>query len=325
MSLLEPSRTYKPFNYPWAMEFAIDHERMHWGEWEAELQEDVNQWKDSAKGLSSVEKDHILQILRLFTQTDLVVQNNYSDVFIPLFKNNEIRNLLLSIANRESTHERAYALLNDTLGLDESEYWAFLEYEEMAKKEALMHADRFVVDFSKPDEAYRNLGYTLVQTVVNEGVALFSAFAMLLNYQRYGKMKGMGEIVEWSIKDESLHVEAMVRLFREYCKERPEILTDSFKRTVYDAFRKAVDLEDKVIDLAYQTGGVEGLTPEEMKTYIRYIADRRLIQLGFKPNFGVDTNPIPWLEDLINAPSHKNFFEGRETEYSKDGMNGGLF
>lgn len=187
--LLEYSKTYKPFHYPWAMEIAEAHEKIHWGTWEVELKEDVAQWKSDA--LNTTEKTHITQILRLFTQSDVQVGQNYCDLFIPIFKNNEIRNMLASFLNREGTHQRAYALLNDTLGLHEKEYSAFLEYTEMANKILFMQTN--------DTTTLEGIAKALAQTVCNEGMSLFSAFAMLLNYQRFGKMKGMCTVVEWSI------------------------------------------------------------------------------------------------------------------------------
>ena len=131
MSLIEPSLTYKPFQYPWAVEYATAHEQLHWGEWEAKLQDDVTQWKTK---LSPAEKNHITQILRLFTQSDVAVGTNYLEHYIPKFKNNEIRAMLSSFANREFTHQRSYALLNDTLGLPEEEFSAFADVDEMKDK-----------------------------------------------------------------------------------------------------------------------------------------------------------------------------------------------
>ena len=153
-------------------------------------------------------------------------------------------------------------------------------------------------------------------------MSLFSAFVMLLNYQRFGKMKGMCEIVEWSIRDETMHVHGMTHLFREYVKEHPRIVNDEFKKLIYKMYREAVKLEDKVIDLAYEMGEIEGLDKEEVKLYIRYLADRRLIQLGLKPNFKVKSNPLEWLDWIINGDSFKNFFEGTVTDYNSDGMSG---
>ena len=312
MSVLEPNITYKPFKYPWAVEKAISHEQVHWGEWEASLQEDVAQWKSGT--ITPEEKNHIVQILKLFTQSDVAVGTNYLEFYIPKFKNNEIRAMLTSFANREFVHQRSYALINDTLGLPESEYSAFLEYKAMREK----------VDFMQDIDVHSHSGLALAvaRSAMNEGMSLFSAFVMLLNYQRYGKMRGMCEIVEWSVRDETMHCDGMVQLFRTFCEEHPRIVTDDFKKNIYQMFRDAVALEDKVIDLSFKMGDIEGLTKEEVKKYIRYIADRRLIQLGLKGNWKVKENPLPWLDWVLNGASHKNFFEGRVTDYNANGMTG---
>lgn len=313
------SQTYKPFAFPEFVNYAIDHESMFWGEWEASLQRDVNQWQDGT--VSPEEKNHITQILRLFTQSDQIVGGSYVDVFLPYFKNNEVRMALLSIANRESTHMRAYALLNDTLGLAESEYRAFLEFEEMAAKA------EFMQDFANTgvlDPAYE-MGLNLARTVMNEGMSLFSAFVQLLNYQRPeagSKMLGMCEIVEWSVRDETKHVEVMAALFRRFVEDHPEIVTDSFKKAIYDMYRQGVELEDAFIDLSMALGGPKDLTREDVKQYIRFVADRRLTQLGLKPNWNVERNPLPWVDHIISGDTQKNFFEGRVTDYNHKGMEG---
>ena len=201
--LLEFSETYKPFHYPWAVEMTTRHEKAHWIEEEVDLSEDVTDWKGGK--MSDLEKEYVTNILRLFTQSDVAVGQNYFDQFIPKFKNNEVRNMLGSFATREGIHQRAYALLNETLGLPDSEYHAFLEYQEMADK----------IDYMTDSDVstMRGLGLALAKSVFNEGVALFASFVMLLNFQRYGKMKGMGKVVEWSIRDESMHVEGISKLF----------------------------------------------------------------------------------------------------------------
>jgi len=310
--LLEFSDTYKPFHYPWAVEVTTRHEKAHWIEDELDLSEDVSDWKGGK--ISQVEKDYITNILRLFTQSDVAVGQNYFDQFIPKFKNNEIRNMLGSFAAREGIHQRAYALLNETLGLPDSEYHAFLEYKEMADKiEYMMESDT---------NTMKGLGLSLAKSVFNEGVALFASFVMLLNFQRFGKMKGMGKVVEWSIRDESMHVEGNSKLFKTFCKEHPRIVDDEFKANIYEISRQIVKLEDKFVDLAYRMGPIEGLDMQEVKQYIRYITDRRLLQLGMKPNFKVKDNPLPWLEWVLNGADHTNFFENRVTEYEVAGMKG---
>lgn len=312
MSVLEESKVYKPFKYPWAVEAAIQHEKIHWGEWEAKLQEDVGQWHGGK--LTAEEKNHITQILRLFTQSDVQVGTNYIEYYLPKIKNNELRAMMTSFVNREFVHQRAYALLNDTLGLPEEEFSAFTEVQEMSEKLEFM-AD---IDVN----SHAGLAKAVARSVMNEGMSLFSAFAMLLNYQRFGKMRGMCEIVEWSVRDETMHCDGMVKLFRTFCDEHPRIVTDAFKADIYQMFRDGVDLEDKVIDLAFEMGGIEGVEPDQIKNYIRYIADRRLIQLGLKPNWGIEENPLEWLDWVLNGDSFKNFFEGTVTDYNAAGMEG---
>jgi ribonucleoside-diphosphate reductase beta chain len=315
--LLQFSESYKPFHYPWAVELSKKHEEVHWIEDEAELSEDVQDWKTK---LTEGEKEFITHILRLFTQSDVQVGENYHELLIPKFKNNEVRNMLSSFASREAVHQRAYALLNDTLGLPDEDFHKFLEYKEMADK----------IDFMKEGEinSHTGLALALAQSVFNEGMSVFASFVMLLNFQRFGKMKGMGTIVEWSIRDESLHVQGNSKLFRTFCEEHPRIVNDELKSKIYTMAKNAVKLEDKFIDLAYAGGDgtqVQGLSKEEVKQYIRHIADRRLLQLGMKPKFGVKDNPLPWLDWVLNGASHDNFFEKRVTEYSVVGMEGDDF
>ena len=308
--LLKESKTYKPFRYPWAMQIAEEHEKMHWGTWEAKLQEDVKQWKSNS--LSPDAKKFITQILRIFTQSDVAVADNYVDQFLPIFKNNEIRNMLLSFANREGTHQRAYALLNDTLGLDESEYAYFLNHKPMLDK---IHNMQSI----NPSD-FVQTAYSLAQAVCNEGMSLFSAFVMLLHFQHQGKMKGMCEVVEWSIKDESLHVKAMTQLYQTYVKEM-NIKVEQAE--IQNLFTQAVDLEDQLIDMIFgEAQVVESLVKIEVKMFIRYLADRRLMQLDCLPIYHIDKNPLPWLDWIVNGVSFKNFFEGVVTDYSASGMTG---
>ena len=314
MSLLKTSETYKPFKYPWAVELSKKHEEIHWIEDEAELSEDVQDWKTK---LTVSEKEFITHVLRLFTQSDVQVGENYHELLIPKFKNNEVRNMLSSFAAREAVHQRAYALLNDTLGLPDEDFHKFLEYKEMADK----------IDFMKEGDtnSHTGLALALAQSVFNEGMSVFASFVMLLNFQRFGKMKGMATIVEWSIRDETIHVQGNSKLFREFCEEHPRIVNDELKSKIYKMARNAVKLEDKFIDLAFDGNEVQGITKQEVRDYIRHIADRRLLQLGLKPKFKQKDNPLPWLDWVLNGASHDNFFEKRVTEYSVVGMEGDDF
>ncbi|WGH49935.1 ribonucleotide reductase [Pseudoalteromonas phage vB_PtuP_Slicky01] len=314
MSLFEANKTYKPFSYPWAMDLAEHHEKIHWGRWEADLSEDLKDWKSNKIG--PADKDFITQVLRLFTQMDSQVANNYIDYLLPKFKNNEIRNMYLSFGNREGEHQRAYALLNDTLGLPDSEYSKFLEYKEMSDK----------IDFMQDVDVHSISGtvLALANMILSEGVSVFGPFAMLLNYQNkpYGIMKGMCTVVEWSIRDESEHVKGHSLVFRQVIKEHPRVVTDELKAKIYDMARKVYELESKFIDLAYREGGPSNLKKEDVKQYIRYLIDRRLIQMGLKGNFNEKKNPLKWLDWTVSGASLDNFFEKKVTEYSQEGLLG---
>lgn len=310
--LLKFNETYKPFYYPWAVEITIRHEKTHWIEDEVDIVEDVMQWKSDK--MSHVDREFITNILRLFTQSDVAVGQNYCDQFIPMFKNNEVRNMLLSIGCREGTHQRAYALLNDTLGLPAEEYHAFLEYQEMSDK----------IDFMMNSEVSTlgGLALALAKSVFNEGVSLMASFIMLLNFQRFGKMKGMGKVVEWSVRDETIHVEAVSTLLTAFLDENPEILTEEFEQSVYTMARQVVELETKFVELAYKLGPIEGLEKEDVINFIYHMTDRRLLQIGFEPIFGAKKNPLEWVDWILNGADHTNFFENRVTDYEIAGITG---
>jgi ribonucleoside-diphosphate reductase beta chain len=161
-----------------------------------------------------------------------------------------------------------------------------------------------------------------VFSAFTEGLQLFASFAILLNFPRHNKMKGMGQIVTWSVRDETLHCNSMIRLFKDFIKEEPQIWNDKLKTEIYDACKTIVKHEDAFIDLAFQMGPLEGLTANEIKQYIRFIGNRRLEQLGLDPIYDVKKNPLTWLDNMLNGVEHMNFFEGRATEYSKASTKG---
>jgi len=161
-----------------------------------------------------------------------------------------------------------------------------------------------------------------VFSAFTEGLQLFASFAILLNFPRFNKMKGMGQIVTWSVRDETLHCNSMIRLFRDFVKEEPQIWNDKLKNEIYEACKTIVHHEDAFIDLAFQMGPMQGLTAEEVKQYIRFIGNRRLEQLGLNPIYDVKKNPLTWLDTMLNGVEHMNFFEGRATEYSKASTKG---
>lgn len=318
MSLLTTRNYYKPFQYPWAFEAYHLQQKMHWLPEEVPLHEDVKDWNQR---LTEAEKNLLTQLFRFFTQADLDIASGYLDKYIPIFKPPEVRMMLSAFANMEAVHIHAYSLLLDTIGMPESEYKAFQEYEEMREKhEYLGKYDSIDMLGSL---SISGLAKSLaVYSAFGEGLQLFSSFAILLNFSRFNKMKGMGQIVTWSVRDESLHVNSMIKMFHTLLDECEYLWIDEFKSEIYQACRDMVALEDKFIDLAFAQGGIEGLTSDEVKQYIRYIADRRLLQLGCKPNYGVKENPLTWLDSILNGVEHANFFENRATEYAKGAYTG---
>ena len=255
--------------------------------------------------------------MAFFTQGDIDVAGGYVNNYLPYFPQPEVRMMLLGFAAREALHIAAYSHLIETLGMPESTYSEFNEYKEMKDKHD------YVMNISKQNTTRENTAtHIAVFSAFTEGMQLFSSFIMLLNFPRHGKMKGMGQIITWSIVDETQHTESMIKLFREYIKENNEIWNDTLKSKIYTIAEKMVELEDKFIDLSFNMGEMEGLTSGDVKQYIRYIADRRLISLGLKGINKVKRNPLPWVESMINAPTHTNFFENRATDYSKGALTG---
>ncbi len=312
MSLLDTRDYYKPFDHPWMFDYYSQQNQMHWFPEDVPLHNDVKDWQT----MTDEEKNLLTQIFRLFTQSDVDVGAGYVDRYMRIFKKPEARMMMSSFANMESIHQHAYSLLLDTVGMPEVEYKAFSEYEAMADKHEYINA----VKVTKGDK--KSIAKALaIYSGFTEGLQLFSSFIILLNFPRFGKMKGMGQIITYSIRDESMHVEAMTKLFREFMQENIDLWTDDFKAEIYQACREMVDLEDRFLDLVFEQGDIPGLTKKEMQQYIRYIADRRLLQLGLKTNYNVKENPLNWLDDVLGV-EHQNFFEGRATTYMKAGLRG---
>lgn len=320
MSVLKKRDTYRPFQYPWAFEAYDMMQKMHWLPSEVPLQEDVTDWNLK---LNNVERGLLTQLFRFFTQADANIGSGYADNYIPVFKPTEIRMMLFAFAASEANHMHSYSQLIDTVGLPEAEYEAFASFEEMKAKHEYMFADRAEGLGERKRTKVEKLALDLaVFSAFGEGMQLFSTFALLLSFKRRNLMKGMSTIIEWSLRDETHHVESMIKLFHTLIQENPKVWTDELKRDIYQTCREMVELEDHFIDLAFGMGEIEGVTAQETKQYIRYIADRRLLQLGLKPNYGQTYNPFEWLDEMMAAVTHTNFFEGRATEYSKGGVTG---
>lgn len=310
--LTETRQTFKPFNYPWAYDAWLKHEQSHWLHTEVPMLEDVKDWKNK---LTKEEKLFLTNIFRFFTQGDVDVAGGYVNNYLPYFPQPEVRMMLAGFAAREALHVAAYSHLIETLGMPESTYNEFLQYEAMKEKH------EYFMSIAGQDS--RTIAQQIAAfSAFTEGMQLFSSFIMLLNFPRHGKMKGMGQIVTWSIVDETQHAEGMIKLFRTFIEENRDIWNDELKGQIYVIAEKMVQLEDSFIDLAFNMGPMENLSSSDVKQYIRYITDRRLISLGLKGIMKVKKNPLLWVEEMINAPTHTNFFENRATDYAKGALSG---
>jgi len=292
-NLLEEREYYKPFDYGWAFEAYKKQQQMHWMPEEVTMADDI---KDYNKNLTEDNRQLVDNIFRFFTQADVDVCCGYAKHYLPTFKAPEVRMMLVSFAAMEAVHQDAYI-------------------QQMVEKH------EYLSDFNMdtPHDIAKTMA---VYSGFTEGVQLFSSFAILLNYPRHNLMKGMGQIVTWSIRDETLHVENVSKLFRTFISENPEIWTDKLKYEIYCAAERVVELEDKFIDICFDKAEIPDLTAKEVKEYIRYIADRRLLGLGMKAIFHSTVNPLPWIDTQVNAVEHTNFFENRATEYAKSSTQG---
>jgi ribonucleoside-diphosphate reductase beta chain len=330
VGLLDSTGTYDVDRYAWAYEFWKRQQQTHWMGEEVPLGADLKDW--ASERVTINERALLTQIFRFFTQSDIEVGDNYLKRYIPIFQPLTVQMMMAAFTNMETVHIDAYALLLKTLGMPKTEFEAFRDYAEMRAKADYMH--QFGV------ETVADVARTLAMFgAFTEGMALFASFAMLLNFPRHNKMNGMGQIVSWSVRDESLHCEGVIKLFHEWNLETGAV-TRAVRDDIVDVAKTMVKLEENFVDLAFGLGEIEGMRPEEIQSYVRYVADWRLTQLKLPPVFGyfeateggytqLKAHPLPWLVEILNGVEHANFFEQRATEYSKaatrgswDGENG---
>jgi ribonucleoside-diphosphate reductase beta chain len=313
--LLTRSKGFKPVRYPWALDLWKKHEQVHWLPEEVPLADDVLDWE---RNLTHAQRNFLTQVFRLFVKSDEEVANNYMDNLSQYFKPTEIRMMLSGFSAREAVHIEAYSQVLETVGMPDTEYEAFADYEAMSAKVAHWHTFNMRTDADVLRTLAMFGGFA-------EGLQVFASFAMLMNFPRQKQMKSMGQIVSWSVRDESMHCDGIINLYHEYARETGA-LTKAVRDDVQDICATTIKLEDNFIDLAFELGGIEDLTPEDVKRYIRFIANWRLHQLDLPEMFqgvGIGTpNPLPWLQSLLSGVEHANFFEARPTAYSKGGSQG---
>lgn len=311
--LFQPSKTYKPFKHEWAEMWRDRQQSVHWMARELPMGEDLKNWSPQSEQLTNAERALLTNIFRLFTQADVDVLDNYMNILTKVFRNGEVSRMLSVFSSFETIHIEAYSYVLESLKLPDSTYHEFMDIEEMREKHDYLK--RYNADTLKD----------LLMTVgcfaaFVEGLQLFASFAMLLNFPRFGLMRNMGQIVSWSIRDETIHVNAGLKLFHTL-REETGIKMADLAEDFYEAARNYVRMEDAFIDRAFEFGETRGSGPEDYKKYVRYIADMRLGQLGLDPIYNIEEHPLPWIDEVLGQ-EHANFFEVRATEYSKGAATG---
>lgn len=308
--MLKTRNFYKPFQFGWAYDLWKKHEALHWLPAEVPMHEDVRDWNNK---LNDSEKNLLTHLFRFFTQADVSIAEGYNKHFLPYFSGvPELAMMMSSFAAREAIHIDAYSTLLETVGMPETTYSEFQSYKEMKDKNDYLKSFRSTLDLS----LLETLG---VFSAFGEGVQLFGSFVILLNFSRFNKMKAMGNIISWSVRDEDLHVEGMTRLFRECSNTLRPSQYETLLEVLYEHANNMVDMEDHFINLCFEGNGIEGLTAKEVKDYIRFLANKRWKQLGFSIDLFplITKNPLPWVDYIINGEEHTNFFEQKVTAYSK--------
>lgn len=308
-NILKPRDFYKPFEYPQAFQYYLAQRQAHWSSDEVAMAKDIQDWNHN---LTESEKLVIGQILKSFTQTEIYVNEYWSNNVAKWFKKPEIQMMAVTFGSFEAIHTEAYSYLNDSLGIND--YSAFLkDKDSLAKIERLQE-----VKGSNKREIARSLA---IFSAFTEGVNLFSSFALLINFSRFDLLPGVETLVSWSIRDESLHSEAGCWLFRTLIQENPDLLDDKLKGDIYDAARTTVELEDNFIDQAFSLGEVRGLAASDLKNFIRLRANVKLQDLGLKNNWkNIDQEALKrmaWFEQLTVGTSFTDFFSKRVSDYSK--------
>ena len=299
---------YKPFEFPEAFKYYKAQQGAFWSADEVAMAKDIHDWQHE---LTDSERQVLGQILKSFTQVEISV-NDYWRKVASWFPKPEISMMASSFSFFETIHTEGYAYLNDSLGIDD--YSAFLQDETaVAKLDNLKNVDQRSLKGKMQSLA--------IFSAFNEGVNLFSSFAILMNFSRFNLMKGLETINAWSARDENLHSEAGCWLFRTLVKENPKLMDKEMKRSIYEAARCTVNLEDNFIDNAFSLGTIRGLDHKDLKNYIRMRANKKLQELGLKTNWkNIDKESLhrmDWFDSMLMGRSTTDFFAKRETEYAR--------
>jgi ribonucleoside-diphosphate reductase beta chain len=320
-NLFENRISYKPFEYPeYDLEGWMPQSQAHWLHTEISMQGDIKDWNEN---LSESEKNLVGNILLGFAQTECAVSDYWTTQVTKWFPKHEIKEMAMAFGYFETIHARAYSYLNETLGLENFE--AFLhEPTTSAKFEFLTQTkgEYSYADLSQSATARSEVARSLaIFSAFAEGVSLYSSFAVLYSFQLRNLLKGIGQQMKWSVRDESLHSRMGCSLFRHMCIEYPE-LKDQVQSQVEDAARLMVQMELNFIDKMFEMGDLENLKRDDLKNFILRRANEKLDELGYSSIFEYDVesaNELDWFYHLTGGVTHTDFFAIRPTDYAKAG------
>lgn len=321
MGLFDNRIAYKPFEYPeYYTEGWLKQAQAFWLHTEIPMQGDFKDWNEN---LEQHEKNLVGNILLGFAQTECAVSDYWTTMVTKWFPKHEIKQMAIMFGSQETIHATAYSYLNETLGLEDFE--AFLHEPSTAEKFELLVSTKAEYDHEDlkwNKEARNDVAKSLaIFSAFAEGVSLYSSFAVLYSFQMRNLLKGIGQQMKWSVRDESLHSRMGCQLFKHMCEEYPEL-----KSNVQDSIIKAaeliVELEHNFIDKMFEMGNLENLKSEDLKHFILKRANEKLVEIGYEPHFHYDkesADQLEWFYHLTGGLTHTDFFALRPTDYSKAG------
>ena len=311
MGLFTERIPYKPFEYPeYYNDGWLKQAQAFWLHTEIPMSGDVKDWNEK---LTDGERNLVGNILLGFAQTECAVSDYWTQKVVSWFPKHEIRQMAMIFGSQETIHAVAYSYLNETLGLE--------NFEAFLQDEATM--ERFDNLISYDGNNHTGIARSLaIFSAFAEGVSLYSAFAVLYSFQLRNLLKGIGQQMKWSVRDESLHSKMGCHLFRHMCQEDPSLLKECEKDILYSA-QAMLDAEEKYIDKMFEKGDIENLKAYDLKQFIRKRLNEKLTELGYSNHgeyFEYDRNgaeQLDWFYHLTGGHTHTDFFAIRPTDYSK--------
>ena len=308
-----------PHTNKWAWQLFLDGAANNWMPTEVPMSKDIEQWRSSQ--LSDDERLMVKRCLGFFAGSESLVANNLLLSIFKFVTDAECRQYILRQAYEESLHNLTVVYVCDSLGLDIDEvYQAYLSIPSIKVKDDFLM--EISTDINRPNfnintiegkkEFLRNI---ITYYVICEGIFFFSGFAMLLSLNRQNKMPGIGEQIQYTLRDESLHIKFGTNLINRNREDNPKVWSKSLEQDTKSHIEKAIELEVQYAKDVLPNG-ILGLNSDMFIDYVKYIANRRLVNLNMDSPYKDAKNPFPWMSEIIDLEKCKNFFETRVTEYS---------